>query len=402
MPAPHPQTTPPIPRSGPRPLPLHLGLAMLRSTASLAGSLAWRPGSPLSKTGAGAPNERAAFQAALLAEVLRQDRALLAGVAAYQKHPYRRVLPEPPTAWREGSTRLLDYAPGHDGPAVLFVPSLINRATVLDLAPRYSLMRWLAARGTRPLLLDWGRPEGQEQRFTLTDYIAGHLEPAIAAAHALAHGRIVLIGYCMGGNLALAAALRQATRLRGLALLATPWDFYAESARLRGATLALARVEPMLALTGTLPIDLLQTLFALLEPFGVTAKYRAFAALDPASPEAARFVALEDWLNDGVPLAAPVARECLGGWFGENRTARGRWLVAGEPVDPSQLTLPALVVAPARDRIVPPASARPLAQLIRGSRLLEPDAGHVGMVAGRGAKQALWHALLAWLRELPP
>jgi polyhydroxyalkanoate synthase subunit PhaC len=375
---------------------------MLRSSASLAGSLAWKPGSPLSKRGAGAPDDRAAFQAALIAEILRQDRALLAGIAAYQKHPYRRMLPEPATAWHEGGTRLLDYAPRRAGPAVLFVPSLVNRATVLDLAPRYSLMRWLAARGFRPLLLDWGRPEEQERRFTLTDYIAGRLERAIAAAHALARERIVLAGYCMGGNLALAAALRQPARLRGLALLATPWDFHADSARLRGMALARAAVEPMLALTGTLPTDLLQTLFALLEPFGVTAKYRAFAALEPTSPEAAHFVALEDWLNDGVPLAAPVARECLGGWYGENRTARGRWLVAGQAVDPSQVTLPALVVVPGRDRLVPPASARPLAHLIRGSRLLEPAAGHIGMVAGRGAKQALWHSLLAWLQQLPP
>ena len=33
----------------------------------------------------------------------------------------------------------------------------------------------------------------------------------------------------------------------------------------------------------------------------------------------------EDWLNDGVPLAAAVARLCLGEWYGGNTTASGSW-----------------------------------------------------------------------------
>ena len=57
------------------------------------------------------------------------------------------------------------------------------------------MMRWLAAQGLRPLLLDWGWPGEAERRFTLTDYIAGRLERALAAvgdagrARGLLHGR---------------------------------------------------------------------------------------------------------------------------------------------------------------------------------------------------------------------
>ena len=70
-----------------------------------------------------------------------------------------------------------------------------------------------------------------------------------------------------------------------------------------------------------------------------------------------------------MPLAAPVARECLGGWYGANTPARGEWRVAGLPVDPAALRLPTFVAAPGRDRIVPPESARPLAALIGGAVL---------------------------------
>jgi poly(3-hydroxyalkanoate) synthetase len=153
--------------------------------------------------------------------------------------------------------------------------------------------------------------------------------------------------------------------------------------------------------TGTLPVDVIQALFAGLDPWGIPQKFRAFARLDPASSRAALFVALEDWLNDGVPLAAPVARETLGGWYGANTPARLAWRIAGAVMDPAALAVPAFLAIPHRDRIVPPASARALAaRLPPGAMLHEAAAGHIGMVAGTGAEAALWRPLLSWLRGL--
>jgi len=326
------------------------------------------------------------------------DAALVAGIAAYRRHPWRRDLPDPPSVWQEGGSRILDY--GGEGVPALFVPSLVNRAYVLDLAPGHSMLRWLAGHSVRPLLLDWGWPGETERRFTLTDYVAGRLERALAAAAGLAGGPVVLAGYCMGGTLAVAAAERRPELVRALALLAAPWDFHAgDPARAGLVARCLPALEPAMALGGTLPVDWLQVLFALLDPFGVGEKYRAFSRLDPAGDRAPLFVALEDWLNDGVPLAAPVARECLGGWYGENRPALGTWMVAGLAVDPRRLRMPTLVVAPGRDRIVPPESARVVAELIAGAELVEPRAGHIGMVAGSGAETALWQVLGEWLND---
>lgn len=404
----------PMLRRGPRPLLLHLSLAMMRSavlsSAWPSWNATWPPGIGPIKTGAAeplakivehvaqaGPEAERQFAQALLAESWAQDRGFLAGIAAYRRHPYQRAVEDPPTTWQEGGSRLLDYAPGRDGPAVLVVPSLINRATILDLMPGKSLMRYLAASGLHALLLDWGEPGPLERRFTLTDYIAGRLERALIAI-----GRpVILVGYCMGGLLALAAAQRRPDLVRALALLATPWDFHApDPDRAKALARTLPALEPAMAPTGALATDLLQMLFACLAPFETPAKYRHFAKLDQTGAAAQLFVALEDWLNDGIPLAAPVARTCLSEWYGENTTARGLWAVAGATVDPAAIAQPSFVAIPNRDRIVPPESALALAKSLPAAVIHRPAAGHVGMAAGRRAETELWRPLRHWCESL--
>ncbi len=396
-------------RLGPRPLPLHLTMASatwLSSLSALAlarrGSLVWRSGlesqaAALAGPLASAPSE--ALLAALSDEARRRLGLYLDGIAAYRAHPYRRDLVEPPVLWAEGTTRLLDYRPRNKAKAAaLFVPSLINRAYILDLAPERSLMRSLADSGVRSFLLDWAAPGAIEQSFSLDDYILGRLAKALNAAVEAHGGPVALVGYCMGGLLALPLALRRPDQVSALGLLATPWDFAADGGVQRNLMMAhratLARAVDQL---GSLPTDLIQCLFAGLDPLLAARKFVRFATLDPSSDAARGFVALEDWLNDGVPLAGPVARECLFGWYDENRPGRGTFMVGGEAVRPERLAMPALVVIPAEDRIVPPPSAEVLATLIPGAHAMRPPLGHIGMMASPRAGTALYDPLARWI-----
>src|SRR5207302_3817765 len=108
--------------------------------------------------------------------------------------------------------------------------------------------------------------------------------------------------------------------------------------------------------------------------------------------------ALEDWINDGVKLARPVALECARAWYRDNDPARGEWRVAGETVRPEEVAVPTLVVLPRRDRIVPPRSAAPLAAAIPDATVLRPPFGHIGMMASPQAPQAVWQPIAEWLR----
>ena len=403
-------------RLGPRPLALHLAVAALTWQSSRNAWPTWNGGSlPWKDEAAAAALRRAlekvdpdAFAKALDGAVRARSLQLLRGIQAYQRHPYRRDLTDPAALWQGGTTRLLDYGRtgskssgskrGRKGPVLLFVPSLINRAYILDLAADCSLVRDFAARGFRPLLVDWDRPGPEERRFSLTDYIAGRLEAALDAALALDDGPVVAVGYCMGGLLALALAQRRPRDLAGLVLMATPYDFHAGgAAQARALSRATLGFGPAMDLLGELPVDAIQALFALLDPQLVVRKFLSFGRLDPANAKAAAFVALEDWLNDGVPLAAPVARECLQGWYGENTPARKTWRIAGRPVDPSRVALPTLCLLPGQDRIVPPASAQALAEAIPGADSLAPPIGHIGMIVSGGAREKVWEPLLSWL-----
>jgi len=403
----------PAPRLGPRPLPLHLMSAMtvwLSSRAVSPASMSdWLPSKPgpvrelttgvrelAAQLAAVAPE---AFATALDRELRGRADLFLRGLETYRHHPYRRALADPPVIWSQGTTRLLDFAPA-GGIPVLVVPSLINRSYILDLSTERSLLRYLAAQGLRPLLVDWDRPGAVERGFTLTDYIAGRLDAAFEAASTAAGSPLAVLGYCMGGLLALALAQRRKREVASLGLLATPWDFHAEQIEQARVLGGLADVlDPAFATIGELPVDFLQALFLGLDPLLALRKFSRFAQLDPTGVEAREFVAVEDWLNDGVPLALPVARETLGQWYGANEPARDAWRVAGTAIAPARFDRPALVVLPARDRIVPPASAVALAVALPQATRLEPPLGHIGMIVGGSAEVSVWRPLAAWLRQ---
>jgi polyhydroxyalkanoate synthase subunit PhaC len=399
-------------RMGPRPVWLHLGAIASLSSASLialgrsnAGSSGWKLPLPWAKAAEAvhaslqselAQVDRGAFASAVARQATRLGNDVVRGILAYRRHPYARDLPEPRVAWTDGATRLLDYGGPGERP-LLVVPSLINRSYVLDLTASTSLMRALSRR-FRPFLVDWGAPGPVERGFDLGDYVLGRLGRALGHV-AMVSGRApVVVGYCMGGTLAVALAAAHQRRIAGLALLAAPWDFHAEGSD-RAALLArcYGLWRPLIDALGEMPVDLIQTLFFALDPAQGLRKFRNFATLPGDDERARTFVALEDWLNDGVGLPAKVARECLEGWYGENAPARGTWRLRDVAIKPARLDLPTLVVVPAQDRIVPPASAAALAQAIKGADVLQPPLGHIGMVVGARAPALMWRPLMDWL-----
>lgn len=304
-------------------------------------------------------------------------RAALAGVAAY-RDAERPPLPEAkPTVASAGPAALRDH--GGDGAPLVMIPSLINPPYILDLDRDVSLTRAAATMGRRVLLVDWGEA-GDRANLDVAQHVEQLLLPLLASLGEPA----ALLGYCLGGTMAIAAANLAATKR--VITLATPWHFarYPDAARAALANLwssARAPAEQMAAL----PIEVLQAAFWSLDPARTVTKFARFGALDPASPEARRFVALEDWANNGEAVPFPAARELIEDLFGADVSGHGQWRIGGQAMTDA-LSVPMHNLTARDDRIAPAATAP------RGDTRAIP-AGHVGMIVGH-AREML-HAELA-------
>jgi len=312
----------------------------------------------------------------------------LRGLRLYQEADRVAGPARTPIIARVGRASVRDYGGANDrgAPAVLFVPSLINPPDVLDIDERRSLLRWLATRGLRPLLLDWGEPSAGENELN----IAGHVETILLPLIDAIGAPVALVGYCLGGTMAIAAAaLRPVT---ALGLIATPWRFGAYPDSTRDALQDLwCTAEPATDALGVLPMEILQAAFWRLDPARTVAKYEAHAVRDPADPQSQAFVRLEDWANDGPPLTRGAARELFLDLFAADLPGKGRWRVGGTIVDPRTFTMPMLEIASTTDHIVPAATTPGMGERI------DLALGHVGMIVGGRAKQSLWEPLAEWL-----
>lgn len=321
---------------------------------------------------------------AMLRDVAQHDPALaeraLAGLKAYQTAPEPPPSPVRPEVARVRGATLRDA--GGSGRQIVLVPSLINPPAVVDLDAKVSLAGALARDG-HVLILDWGPAS---ERLELD--VAGHVTDLLVPLLAKLGEPPALVGYCLGGTMAAAAA--ELAPVRRIATLAAPWRFAAYPAATRTALGDLVRSSEAIAeQLQVLPMEVLQTAFWGLDPERVVGKFADFARLDPASAEAERFIRIERWANGGEPLPLPAARELAEDFFGNDRPGRGEWRV-GNRIIVGTPACPGLHLTALDDRIAPADAAPP------GPRIGFPT-GHVGLVIGRCGLAEVHPRLAAFL-----
>jgi polyhydroxyalkanoate synthase len=301
-------------------------------------------------------------------------RTALAGLRAYEQAPREeRRAPRPEIA-HIGGASLRDH--GGSGPPLVLVPSLINPPRILDLDEQVSLTGAIARMGRRVLLLDWGK--ATERSFS----VAGHVEQLLVPLLRSIGEPVALVGYCLGGTMAIAAA--NLVPVERLATIAAPWRFaaYPEASKKALADMwrhSQAAAEQLEAL----PMEVLQAAFWSLDPERTVRKFAEFGRLDPGSADARRFVELEEWANEGEPLPYPAARELIEDLFGKDLPGSERWIGS------DRLTIPTLHLTAEHDRIAPAATA-PMGDKVA------IRSGHVGMIVG-SAREQLHEALATFL-----
>ena len=324
-------------------------------------------------------HERAPRPLPLFLELVREmsqhdpdlARDALAGLHSYERSPRRERPPPQPEIARVGSASLRDHS--GNGPPAILVPSLINPPRILDLDAHVSLTAAISRMGRRSILLDWGEAEGRADLD-----VVGHVEQLLLPLLRNIGEPVALIGYCLGGTMAIAAA--NLIEVERVATLASPWNFsrYPEESQ-RALADMWRHSEPAARSLGALPMEVLQAAFWSLDPARTVRKFAEFGRLDPTSAEARRFIELEEWANEGEALPYPAAKELIGELFGKDRPGSGEWRVGGKVVS-DDLRVPAIHVTAGHDRIAPESTA-PAGEKVGIA------SGHVGMIVGSARRQ---------------
>ncbi len=288
---------------------------------------------------------------------------------------------------------------------LVVVPALIGRPTILDLHPGASFLEFLAQRGFDVYLIDWGIPGDEDSTVGLEQVILDELGGAVERVRARtgADG-VALLGYCMGGTLALSYAAAMRWRApNAIVVLATPVDFTHGGRLARWCAADTLDLDRLLAIFPNVPATLVECAFTLLRP---TAKLRArLSALGeaPGAEDPTR-AAIERWAGDWIPFPGRAAREWVTWFYRENRLLEGTLSLRGMPAPLGAIEAPLLAVSADADEITPPASVRPLVERVASPdrRLLELAGGHIGIVAGRAAARSLWPAVEEWLAARSP
>jgi polyhydroxyalkanoate synthase len=307
-------------------------------------------------------------------------------------------------SWAEGAARLWRYRPLDDAraprPPILLVCSLINRPYVLDLIDERSVVRRLLEGGLDVWLLDWGTPLPEDAARGLADYALGLLPRAAERVRRESRAaRIHLLGYCMGGTLALAAAAAGAIAPAGLIALATPVDLHDSGQLSRWCRTPGFDAAGLARLHGNVPPYLLQPAFKMLDPVGLATK---LYHLEPKIDDDAFlrfFLAMETWLEDSVAFPGRAFAEWVAA-YAENRLVRGTLRLDGTAIDLARVSCPLLTVVAEGDYICPPQSSlalRALAGTDDHQLMLQPG-GHIGLSTGKSAHRELWPRAAAWVR----
>ena len=326
-------------------------------------------------------------------------RQFYQGLNEYNNTDYKRRSAKKKTIWQNGGCVVSDYGSSSpEAPLVFCVPSLINRSYIFDLNKDVSFMRYLRQAGFNPLLVEWSNPQEDEREYSLTDYITKHLQPAITEIVERYQKPVAFVGYCLGGIMSMAAIARSFPSLKpyikGVSLLATPWDF-------KPMTPSLPWLQTTNMQDSVKAAQALQKYFLSLAPEKICQKFANFAGLERGSRQALDFIATEQWCQDLFPAPIRMLEECMQQFMLNNALTNNNWNIAGDLVDFSPLKyINSLVIMSQNDYIVPMQSARAIMDILPFASKLEVPFGHVGLMASRRAQHGVWQPMVDWLDKI--
>jgi polyhydroxyalkanoate synthase subunit PhaC len=306
--------------------------------------------------------------------------------------------------WSRGRASLMHYTAGANvgRPAILLVPSLINRSYIWDLRHGDSFVEHLLDAGYDVFCLDWGEPDARDAHNTMSTYVDDYMIAAVAAVTCKCATVPIVIGHCFGGLIAVLWAASAEHQPPALITLAAPtnWD---EVGPLSWLT-RQGRIEPedVLDETGNVPPAAMLAAFQMIRPLGDLVTYVTFLDRLHDREGTQAIWALMVWARGHIPFPGTTFVEMIRKLSRENSLTTGKVAFGGHIRELSSITAPFLNIYGSKDHVAPPESVKPLTALV-GS--LEADqrelnAGHIGLLVGSTMRNKTMPTVIGWLDEV--
>jgi len=323
-----------------------------------------------------------------------------------------RMHPTPKAIVDEGPQRSVNrylrrgWQPSHAAP-VLLVPPLAAPAWCFDLRAGCSLAEHLLARGYPTYVVDYGPISFSDRALGLEHWVDEVIPNAIeAVVRDSGRNEIQLVGWCLGGIMALLATAARDLPVRSVAMVSSPFDF--TQVRMMGPIRRLASLTG-----GALGTTLYRMLGGAPAPL-VSLGFRA-TALDRYITKPvvlARHMHDRDWIAHSQAVDEYMANMLAypGRTFGqlyhqfflENEVAGGKLTLADHEIDLAEIDVPVLTVGGTGDVLAPVDAVHHVASLLPGSpdvRVETAPGGHLGVLTGRSAVRSTWIFLDEFLAD---
>ena len=298
------------------------------------------------------------------------------------------------------------WSPSHSTP-VLLVPPLAAPAWCFDLRAGCSVAEHLLARGYPAYVVDYGPISFSDRALGLEHWVDDVIPNAIeAVARDSGRDEIQLVGWCLGGIMALLATAARELPVRSVGLIASPFDF-AEVGM-------MAPIRRLASLTGgALGTTLYKMLGGAPAPL-VSLGFRA-TAIDRYITKpivTAQHLHDRDWLAHSQAVDEYMANMLAypGRTFGQlyhqffrvNELAGGKLTLADHEIDLANIRVPVLSVAGTSDVLAPVDAVQHVGTLLPNSpdmRIETAPGGHLGVLTGRSAVRSTWIFLDEFLAD---
>lgn len=239
---------------------------------------------------------------------------------------------------------------------ILMLPAWIMKYYILDLQPQNSLVNWLTQQGHTVFIVSWRNPTSEDRHLGMDEYFRlGAMAAIDAVSRAIPKTKIHLMGYCLGGTLAMITAAAMAKnnddRIKSLTLLAAQGDFTEAGELLLFITKSeVSFLKSMMWDQGYLDTKQMAGSFQMLRSYDLI---WSKMVQDYMHGTQRGMIALLAWNADATRMPYKMHSEYLEKLFLNNDFAEGRFTIEGKHIVAENIQTPAFVVSTEKDHVAP-------------------------------------------------